>query len=40
MNDKILVSIAMPNAKDPEVVNESVKTLPSFGVWVMVISAH
>ena len=42
MNDKILVSIAMPNEKDLEVMNESVKTLGSFGVpcEVMVISAH
>ncbi len=42
MNNKILVSIAMPNEKDLEVMNESVKTLGSFGVSyeVMVISAH
>src|ERR1051326_40728 len=42
MNDKILVSIAMPNEKDLEVMNESVKTLGSFGVpcEVIVISAH
>ena len=42
MNYKILVSIAMPNEKDLEVMNESVKTLGSFGVpcEVMVISAH
>ena len=42
MNNKILVSIAMPNEKDLEVMNESVKTLGSFGVpcEVMVISAH
>ena len=42
MNDKILVSIAMPNEKDLEVMNESVKTLGAFGVRceVIVISAH
>jgi 5-(carboxyamino)imidazole ribonucleotide mutase len=42
MNDKILVPIAMPNEKDLEVMNESVKTLGSFRVpcEVMVISAH
>lgn len=42
MNNKILVSIAMPNEKDLEVMNESVKTLVSFGVpcEVIVISAH
>ena len=42
MNHKILVSIAMPNETDLEVMNESVKTLGSFGVTceVMVISAH
>jgi phosphoribosylcarboxyaminoimidazole (NCAIR) mutase len=32
MKDKILVSIAMPNEKDLEVMNESVKKLGSFGV--------
>ena len=42
MNTKNLVSIAMPNEKDLEVMNESVRTLESFGVpcEVMVISAH
>jgi 5-(carboxyamino)imidazole ribonucleotide mutase len=42
MNNKILVSIAMPNEKDLEVMNESVETLGSFGVpcEVTVISAH
>jgi 5-(carboxyamino)imidazole ribonucleotide mutase len=42
MDNKILVSIALPNEKDLEVMNESVKTLESFGVpcEVMVISAH
>jgi 5-(carboxyamino)imidazole ribonucleotide mutase len=42
MDNKILVSIAMPNEKDLEVMNESVKTLESFGVpcEVMVVSAH
>lgn len=42
MDNKILVSIAMPNEKDLEVMNESVKTLVSFGVpcEVMVLSAH
>ena len=42
MNNKILVSIAMPNEKDLEVMDESVKTLRSFKVSceVVVISAH
>jgi 5-(carboxyamino)imidazole ribonucleotide mutase len=42
MNNKILVSIAMPNEKDLEVMNESIETLGSFGVpyEVTVISAH
>ena len=42
MDNKILVSIAMPNENDLEVMNESVKTLESFGVpcEVMVVSAH
>ncbi len=42
MNNKILVSIAMPNEKDLEVMNECVKTLRSFKVSceVVVISAH
>jgi phosphoribosylaminoimidazole carboxylase PurE protein len=42
MNNKILVSIAMPNEKDLEVMNESVKTLVSFGVpcEAIVISTH
>jgi 5-(carboxyamino)imidazole ribonucleotide mutase len=42
MDNKILVSIAMPNEKDLEVMNETVKTLESFGVTceVMVVSAH
>src|SRR5205823_8454241 len=42
MNHKIFVSIAMPNETDIEVMNESVKTLGSFGVTceVIVISAH
>jgi 5-(carboxyamino)imidazole ribonucleotide mutase len=42
MNNKILVSIAVPNEKDLEVMNESVKTLGSFEVpyEVMIISAH
>lgn len=42
VNNKILVSIAIPNEKDLEVMNESVKTLRSFKVpcEVTVISAH
>ena len=42
MNNKILVSIAMPTEKDLEVMNESVKTLRTFRVCceVVVISAH
>ena len=42
MNNKILVSIAMPNEKDLEVMDESVKTLRTFRVCceVVVISAH
>jgi 5-(carboxyamino)imidazole ribonucleotide mutase len=42
MNNKILVSIAVPNEKHLEVMNESVKTLGSFEVpyEVIVISAH
>jgi len=32
VNNKILVSIAMPNEKDLEVMNESVKTLRTFRV--------
>jgi 5-(carboxyamino)imidazole ribonucleotide mutase len=42
MNNQILVSIAMPNEKDLEVMNESIETLGSFGVSyeVTVISAH
>jgi 5-(carboxyamino)imidazole ribonucleotide mutase len=42
MNNKILVSIAMPDEKDLEIMNESVKTLGSFGVSseVIVVSAH
>lgn len=42
MNERISVSIAIPNEKDLEVMNESVKTLGSFGVpcEVIVISAH
>jgi 5-(carboxyamino)imidazole ribonucleotide mutase len=42
MNNKILVSIAMPNESDLEVMNESIETLGSFGVpcEVTVISAH
>jgi len=42
VNNKILVSIAMPNEKDLEVMNESVKTLRTFRVTceVVVISAH
>jgi 5-(carboxyamino)imidazole ribonucleotide mutase len=42
MNNMILVSIAIPNQKDLEVMDESVKTLESFGVpcEVMVVSAH
>ena len=42
MNKKVIVSIAMPNEKDLEVMNEAVKTLESLGVSheVMVVSAH
>jgi 5-(carboxyamino)imidazole ribonucleotide mutase len=42
LNERISVSIAIPNEKDLEVMNESVKTLGSFGVpcEVIVISAH
>jgi len=42
VNNKILVSIAMPNEKDLEVMKESVRTLRTFRVCceVVVISAH
>jgi len=42
MNNKILVSIAMPNEKDLEVMKEAVKILESFGIpfEVVVTSAH
>jgi 5-(carboxyamino)imidazole ribonucleotide mutase len=42
MNDKILVSVVMPNEKDLEVMNESIVTLKSLGIYceVTVISAH
>src|SRR5919107_2043221 len=42
MNKKVIVSIAMPNEKDLEVMNEAVKTLESLGVSheVMIVSAH
>jgi phosphoribosylcarboxyaminoimidazole (NCAIR) mutase len=42
MNNKILASIAMPNEKDLEVMNESIETSGSFGVpyEVTVTSAH
>jgi len=42
MNDKILVSVVMPNEKDLEVMNESIVTLKSLGISceVTVISAH
>jgi 5-(carboxyamino)imidazole ribonucleotide mutase len=42
MEKKIMISIVMPNEKDLEVMNESVKTLNSLGIpnEVMVISAH
>jgi 5-(carboxyamino)imidazole ribonucleotide mutase len=41
MNKKVVVSIAMPNEKDLEVMGEAVKTLESMGVSyeVMVVSA-
>ncbi len=42
MNNKVLVSIAMPNEKDLEVMKEAVKMLESFGIpfEVVVTSAH
>jgi phosphoribosylaminoimidazole carboxylase PurE protein len=42
MNNKVLVSTAMPNEKDLEVMKETVKMLESFGipVEVVVTSAH
>jgi 5-(carboxyamino)imidazole ribonucleotide mutase len=42
MNKKALVSIAMPNEKDLEVMEETIMTLKSFGIpyEVTVISAH
>ncbi|HYG00650.1 MAG TPA: 5-(carboxyamino)imidazole ribonucleotide mutase [Candidatus Saccharimonadales bacterium] len=42
MNDKILVSVVMPNEKDLEIMNESIVTLKSLGISceVTVISAH
>ncbi|PWU79696.1 MAG: 5-(carboxyamino)imidazole ribonucleotide mutase [Candidatus Nitrosopolaris wilkensis] len=42
MNNKVLVSIAMPNEKDLEVMLEAVKMLESFGIpfEVVVASAH
>ncbi len=42
MNNKVLVSIAMPNEKDLEVLKEAVKILESFGIpfEVVVTSAH
>jgi 5-(carboxyamino)imidazole ribonucleotide mutase len=42
MNKKVLVSIAMPNEKDLEVMEETVMTLKSFGIpyEVIVLSAH
>src|SRR5919197_4734359 len=41
-NKKALVSIAMPNEKDLEVMEEAITTLKSFGIpfEVTVISAH
>ena len=42
MNNKVLVSIAIPNEKDLEVMNEGAKVLESFGIpyEVVVTSAH
>lgn len=42
MNDKVLVSVIMPNEKDLEVMNESLVTLKSLGISyeVTIISAH
>jgi 5-(carboxyamino)imidazole ribonucleotide mutase len=42
LSDKILVSVAMPNEKDLEIMNESIVTLKSLGISceVTVISAH
>jgi 5-(carboxyamino)imidazole ribonucleotide mutase len=42
MNDKVLVSVVMPNEKDLEVMNESLVTLKSLGISceVTIISAH
>ena len=42
MDKKVLVSIAMPNEKDLEVMEETIVTLQSFGILyeVTIISAH
>src|ERR671928_1524396 len=42
MDKKVLVSIAMPNEKDLEVMEETIVTLQSFGIpyEVTIISAH
>jgi len=42
MNNKVLVSIAIPNEKDLEVMKEGTKVLESFGIpfEVVVVSAH
>jgi 5-(carboxyamino)imidazole ribonucleotide mutase len=42
VKNRILVSVAMPNEKDLEIMNESLKTLRSFGIpcEARVLSAH
>jgi 5-(carboxyamino)imidazole ribonucleotide mutase len=42
VKNRILVSVAMPNEKDLEIMNESLKTLRSFGIpcAARVLSAH